>query len=127
SQTRGPGRTGARRAARRRSPTSNQGNCERRRRRSSRTRGAKTRRSTGGRPWRRFGRCEALLQERSASGSAGLSASRQESSEPSVHWRAVFDALSDRLGVALGDLRKRGKLDEESISRALREIRLALL
>src|SRR5205085_8558303 len=44
-----------------------------------------------------------------------------------VHWRAVCDALSDRLGAALGDLRKRGKLDDESISRALREIRLALL
>jgi signal recognition particle subunit SRP54 len=41
--------------------------------------------------------------------------------------RPVFDALSDRLGAALGDLRKRGKLDDESISRALREIRLALL
>src|SRR6185437_12031529 len=41
--------------------------------------------------------------------------------------RLVFDALSDRLGAALGDLRKRGKLDEEAISRALREIRLALL
>jgi signal recognition particle subunit SRP54 len=39
----------------------------------------------------------------------------------------VFDALSDRLGTALGDLRKRGRLDEESINRALREIRLALL
>jgi len=39
----------------------------------------------------------------------------------------VFDTLSDRLGSALGDLRKRGKLDEESISRAMREIRLALL
>jgi signal recognition particle subunit SRP54 len=40
---------------------------------------------------------------------------------------AVFDALSDRLQSALGDLRGRGKLDEESISRAMREIRLALL
>jgi signal recognition particle subunit SRP54 len=39
----------------------------------------------------------------------------------------VFDALSDRLQGALGDLRGRGKLDEESISRAMREIRLALL
>jgi signal recognition particle subunit SRP54 len=39
----------------------------------------------------------------------------------------VFDALSDRLGNALGDLRKRGRLDEEAISRAMREIRLALL
>ena len=33
----------------------------------------------------------------------------------------------DRLQGALGDLRKRGTLDEESISRAMREIRLALL
>jgi signal recognition particle subunit SRP54 len=40
---------------------------------------------------------------------------------------AVFDALSDRLQNALGDLRGRGTLDEESISRAMREIRLALL
>ncbi|HVW90617.1 MAG TPA: signal recognition particle receptor subunit alpha, partial [Gaiellaceae bacterium] len=39
----------------------------------------------------------------------------------------MFDSLSDKLQGALGDLRKRGKLDEESISRALREIRLALL
>jgi len=39
----------------------------------------------------------------------------------------VFDTLSDRLQGALGDLRKRGSLDEESISRAMREIRLALL
>jgi signal recognition particle subunit SRP54 len=39
----------------------------------------------------------------------------------------VFDTLSDRLQGALGDLRKRGRLDEESISRAMREIRLALL
>ena len=39
----------------------------------------------------------------------------------------MFDTLSDRLGSALGDLRRKGKLDEESISRAMREIRLALL
>jgi signal recognition particle subunit SRP54 len=39
----------------------------------------------------------------------------------------MFDSLSDKLQHALGDLRKRGKLDEESISRAMREIRLALL
>ena len=41
--------------------------------------------------------------------------------------RLVFDTLSDRLQGALGDLRKRGTLDEEAISRAMREIRLALL
>jgi signal recognition particle subunit SRP54 len=41
--------------------------------------------------------------------------------------RALFETLSDRLQGALGDLRKRGTLDEESISRAMREIRLALL
>jgi signal recognition particle subunit SRP54 len=39
----------------------------------------------------------------------------------------VFDTLSDRLQGALGDLRKRGKLDDEAISAAMREIRLALL
>ena len=39
----------------------------------------------------------------------------------------MFDTLSERLHGALGDLRKRGKLDEESISRAMREVRLALL
>jgi signal recognition particle subunit SRP54 len=39
----------------------------------------------------------------------------------------VFDSLSDKLQAALGDLRKKGKLDAESISRAMREIRLALL
>jgi signal recognition particle subunit SRP54 len=39
----------------------------------------------------------------------------------------MFDALSDRLQAALHDVRGRGKLDENSISRAMREIRLALL
>jgi signal recognition particle subunit SRP54 len=39
----------------------------------------------------------------------------------------VFDSLSDKLQATLGDLRGRGKLDEETISRAMREIRLALL
>jgi len=39
----------------------------------------------------------------------------------------VFDTLSNRLQGALGDLRKRGRLDEEAISRAMREVRLALL
>ncbi len=39
----------------------------------------------------------------------------------------MFDALSDKLQSALGDLRGRGVLDEESISRAMREVRLALL
>ena len=39
----------------------------------------------------------------------------------------MFDSLSDRLQGVLGDLRKRGTLDEEAISRAMREIRLALL
>ncbi|HET7044095.1 MAG TPA: signal recognition particle protein [Gaiellaceae bacterium] len=39
----------------------------------------------------------------------------------------MFDALSDKLQDALGDLRKQGRLDDESISRAMREIRLALL
>ena len=39
----------------------------------------------------------------------------------------MFDALSDRLQAALHDVRGRGRLDEDAISRAMREIRLALL
>ncbi|HZR93822.1 MAG TPA: signal recognition particle protein [Gaiellaceae bacterium] len=39
----------------------------------------------------------------------------------------MFDALGDKLQAALGGLRKRGTLDEETISKAMREIRLALL
>ncbi|MGD0166343.1 MAG: signal recognition particle protein [Gaiellaceae bacterium] len=39
----------------------------------------------------------------------------------------MFDSLSDRLQGVLGDLRGRGTLDQEAISRAMREIRLALL
>jgi signal recognition particle subunit SRP54 len=39
----------------------------------------------------------------------------------------VFDTLSDKLQHALGDLRKRGRLDEEAVSKAMREVRLALL
>jgi signal recognition particle subunit SRP54 len=39
----------------------------------------------------------------------------------------VFDTLSDKLQHALGDLRGRGTLDDEAVSRAMREIRLALL
>src|SRR5919206_2290235 len=39
----------------------------------------------------------------------------------------MFDTLSDKLQAALGDLRSRGRLDEEAISKAMREIRLALL
>jgi signal recognition particle subunit SRP54 len=39
----------------------------------------------------------------------------------------VFDTLSDKLQAALGDLRGKGRLDEDTISKAMREIRLALL
>jgi signal recognition particle subunit SRP54 len=39
----------------------------------------------------------------------------------------VFDTLSDKLQHALGDLRGKGRLEEEAISKAMREIRLALL
>jgi len=39
----------------------------------------------------------------------------------------MFDALGDKLQSILGGLRSRGKLDEETISKAMREIRLALL
>jgi len=39
----------------------------------------------------------------------------------------VFDTLSDKLQAAIGDLRGRGRLDEESVGKAMREVRLALL
>ena len=39
----------------------------------------------------------------------------------------MFDSLSDRLTSTLGDLRGRGRLTEDDIARAMREIRLALL
>jgi signal recognition particle subunit SRP54 len=39
----------------------------------------------------------------------------------------MFDTLSDKLQGVLGDLGKRGRLDEEAINKAMREIRLALL
>jgi signal recognition particle subunit SRP54 len=39
----------------------------------------------------------------------------------------MFDTLSDKLQGALGDLRGRGVLTEEDLTRAMREIRLALL
>ncbi len=39
----------------------------------------------------------------------------------------MFDLLSEKLQAALGGLRARGTLDEETVTKAMREIRLALL
>ncbi|CAN5533407.1 signal recognition particle protein [soil metagenome] len=39
----------------------------------------------------------------------------------------MFDTLSDRLQDALGDVRSRGKLTEDDIAKAMRQVRLALL
>ena len=39
----------------------------------------------------------------------------------------MFDTLSDRLQAALGDVRSRGKLSEDDVSKAMRQVRLALL
>src|SRR3954449_12859828 len=39
----------------------------------------------------------------------------------------MFDTLSERLQTALGDVRSRGKLTEDDINKAMRQIRLALL
>ena len=39
----------------------------------------------------------------------------------------MFDVLSDKLQAALSDVRARGKLNEDDVSKAMREIRLALL
>jgi signal recognition particle subunit SRP54 len=39
----------------------------------------------------------------------------------------MFDTLSDRLQTALGGLGRKGRLDEETVTKAMREVRLALL
>jgi signal recognition particle subunit SRP54 len=39
----------------------------------------------------------------------------------------VFETLSDRLQSALSDVRSRGKLTEEDVAKAMRQVRLALL
>src|SRR6059058_5822772 len=39
----------------------------------------------------------------------------------------MFDTLSERLQAALGDVRSRGKLTEDDLNKAMRQIRLALL
>ncbi len=39
----------------------------------------------------------------------------------------MFDALSDRLQEALGDVRQRGALTEDDVNKAMRQVRLALL
>ncbi len=39
----------------------------------------------------------------------------------------MFDALSDKLQTVLSDVRSRGKLSEDDVNKAMREIRLALL
>ena len=39
----------------------------------------------------------------------------------------VFDTLSDKLQASLSGLGRGGRLDEESVSKAMREVRLALL
>jgi signal recognition particle subunit SRP54 len=39
----------------------------------------------------------------------------------------MFDTLSDKLQVVLSDVRSRGKLSEDDVNKAMREIRLALL
>jgi signal recognition particle subunit SRP54 len=39
----------------------------------------------------------------------------------------MFDSLSDRLGATLDGLRGKGRLSEDDIDKAMREIRLALL
>ena len=39
----------------------------------------------------------------------------------------MFDSLSERLQEALGDVRSRGTLTEEDITKAMRQVRLALL
>ena len=60
--------------------------------------------------------------------STGRVYSRHERRRPPARYAEhVFDALANRLQDALGDLGRRSRLDEETVTRATREIRLALL
>ena len=49
------------------------------------------------------------------------------STRPASKLGGVFDQLSDRLQATLSDVRSRGKLSEDDVDAAMREIRLALL
>ena len=44
-----------------------------------------------------------------------------------LSWHAMFDQLSERLQGVLSEVRSRGKLSDEDVDKALREVRLALL
>jgi signal recognition particle subunit SRP54 len=52
---------------------------------------------------------------------------RRRARRPRVPFRLVFDTLANRLQDALGDVGRRSRLDEETVQKATREIRLALL
>ena len=39
----------------------------------------------------------------------------------------MFDSLSEKLQAALADVRSRGKLTEDDVAKAMRQVRLALL
>ena len=60
-------------------------------------------------------------------GRIGCRPSGMRMAQASHTLRAVFDSLSDRLNATLTDLRSRGRLSEEDVAVAMREIRLALL
>ena len=66
---------------------------------------------------------------RRAEGGASLAPSAADDARRSALYTAptVFDTLSDKIQASLGDLRGHGRLDEDSVSKAMREIRLALL
>jgi len=68
-----------------------------------------------------------LLRESSRPDTGRVYEPRMPATRLSLHWAAVFDTLSDKLQASLSGLGRGGRLDEESVSRAMREIRLALL
>ena len=45
----------------------------------------------------------------------------------SLHFRAMFETISNRLNDVFGQLRSKGKLSDDDVTAALREVRLALL
>src|SRR5512133_3917529 len=83
-------------------------------------------RSPRGAPHARQNRARAGLASPQR-GQAAISCFESGTKKPLSTLASLFDSLSERLQAALHEVRGRGKLDEDSISRAMREIRLALL
>src|SRR5262249_23112028 len=71
-------------------------------------------------------RFRASPRARSSAGKA-QAVSAPSAPDASLQFAAVFDTLADRMQTALAGLGRKTRLDEETVSQALREVRLAVL